>query len=340
MTVSSTINTAGPFSCNGVIVDFPFTFPVFAVSDLRVYLVDPTLETNTLLAYGTDYTVTLATLGGTVSTVATYAAGKQILLKRVLPETQEIDLVNQGDWLPESHEEAFDRAVMLIQQLQEEADRSLQLDESGFSFDADSHRIINLSTGVDSTDAVTLAQMQAGDTASYSAAVAAAFAAMVAWVTSYVTAYWPISTPVSNPSMVTPSTQTVAAGTTRIYFPVPVHGIILSLNGSAQAQTKDFTFVAGNNYIDLVDPLLVSTTVTAFIYTSSSGVTTFDHDYTTVLAGATSAVMPGGAFTSGIVCCDGSIQTPIANYVHVSGSDTINFTSPFLVDTTVLVIKL
>ncbi len=339
MTVSSSVNVAGPFACTGAIVTFPFTFPYFNTADLKVYLVDPALETETLLTYGTNYNVTPASVGGTITTVATYPTGKQILIKRTLIATQEIDLANQGDWLPEVHEEAFDRAIMLIQQILETLGRAIITDESGFNYDAKNNRIINLASGTASTDAVNLGQMQTADTNIYTAAVSAAFAAMVSWVTTYVTNYLPAVSVITNPHMIVPSSQNIVAGQTRIYLPVPVHGIVLSYGGVVQAQTRDYTYTAGNNYVDLTFTPLTDNVVTAFIYTSSTAATAFENDYVEVLAGATSATLPGGAFTNAMVCFNGIVQRPVVDYTHAAGTAVVNFTVPAVSDTIVTVIK-
>lgn len=343
MTVATTTNKTAEFVAG--VSSLPFTFPIFTQDDLDVILVNSTTLVETKLIRGTDYSVTLlydGAGGGTVSLVSAIPAGSTGYVKRVLDETQGIDLKNQGDWFPEQHEEAFDRSVMLVQQLQEQVDRSLKTDNAGTKYNALGKQIGNVGPGVSSTDAATLGQMQTGDTNTFSAAVAAAFASMVSWVTNYVTSYFPSLSIVTNPSMVVPSTQTASAGQTRIFFPVPVHGIVMAWNGGVQAQNKDYIYTAGNNYVDVVgaSPFCGGEIITAFIYSSSTGATAFGQNYAIMPAGDTSVTIPGGVFNSAIVAFDSGIQRPVVDYTHVSGTDVISVPAEFPTATVIHVTRL
>jgi hypothetical protein len=346
MTVASTTNKTSSFAAG--VSSLPFTMPVFNQDDLDVLLVNATTKVETKLTRGTDYTVTLlysGAGGGTITLDATlYPLGIPVgstgYVKRVLDETQEIDLKNQGDWFPEQHEEAFDRAVMLIQQLQEQEDRALHTDNAGTFWDAQNKRIVNLANGTGANDAVNLGQMQSGDAATYTSAVAAAFAAMTAWVISYIASYWPSITPVSASDVVVPSTQQIAVNQTRIYFPVPIYGIILAADGEFQGRVKDFNFTAGNNYVDLTWTPSMVHTITAFIYTSATGLTSsFAHLLATASPGDDHTDMPA-AWTTGIVCYQGSAQAETVNFTHVAGTARIDWLFPVVTTSDVLVIKL
>jgi len=343
MTVATITNKTADFAAG--VVSLPFLFPIFDQDDIDVILVDSTTLVETTLVRGTDYSVTLlydGAGGGTVTLVSAIPTGSTGYVKRVLDETQEIDLKNQGDWFPEQHEEAFDRAVMLIQQLQEQVDRAMLTDNAGTRYDAENLRIGNLADGVASTDAASLGQMQTGDTNTYAAAVAAAFAAMVAWVTNYVTSYFPTAVTVSNPDMLVPSTQTLVAGQTRIFFPVPIYGIILSWRGGVQALNKDYIYTAGNNYVDVVgaSPFVGGEICTAYIYTSSTASSAFSQEYAVLPAGDTSVTIPGAAFTSAIVSFNGGIQRPVVDYGHPALTTTITVPAAFPAAVVINVIKL
>lgn len=109
---------------NGATLAFPFTFPFFENSDIQVFL-DGVLQTIT-----THYTLVNSDPGGTVTFLIAPASNVQVLIKRVLPQTQEFDYVENDTFPAETHEEALDRAIMIIQQQQEIIDRAVRLVET------------------------------------------------------------------------------------------------------------------------------------------------------------------------------------------------------------------
>lgn len=131
MSISSSTRKAGPYSCNGATVVFPFSFKVFSTADVRVVLADAAgLESDLVL--GADYTVALnsdqdATPGGTVTSVTSYAAGYKITLTSQLQNLQPVVLTNQGGFYPKVINDALDRLTILVQQLAEKLGRSLSL---------------------------------------------------------------------------------------------------------------------------------------------------------------------------------------------------------------------
>lgn len=129
MTVSSTTNKA-TYSGNGTTTAFTVPFYFLAAADLQVILRSGATETVQTLT--TQYTVTGAGVasGGTVTMVAAPASGTTLTVLRNVSPTQETDLL-PNDRLPaESLETALDKATMLIQQLDEVADRALQFPAS------------------------------------------------------------------------------------------------------------------------------------------------------------------------------------------------------------------
>lgn len=131
MTVSSQTNNE-TFDGNGVTIlwDLPFRF--FHDNEIFVYLVDPVAFTTTPLSLGTDYTLTGAglpeqfgTAPGKITTTVPVATLKQLYVERIMGIDQLTDIVNQGRFFPEVHEDVFDRLTMLIQQLSGILDRAL-----------------------------------------------------------------------------------------------------------------------------------------------------------------------------------------------------------------------
>ena len=122
MTVSSNTSTT-TFLGNGATV-FPLPFRFFDNADLRVYRIDTTTGAATLQVLGTDYTLTGAgepEVSGNATGVLTLSAplsigGPNLYIERVMEVEQPTDIVNQGNFFADIHEDAFDRMTMLIQQ--------------------------------------------------------------------------------------------------------------------------------------------------------------------------------------------------------------------------------
>lgn len=161
MTVSSQ-NSNETFFGNGVttIWDLPFRF--FANSDIQVSLIDTATDSVIPLVIGTDYTLTGAglpeqfgTAPGKITTTVAVPTGKNLYVERIMAIEQLTDILNQGEFFPEVHEDVFDRLTMLIQQVSAVAGNSMQLDPAGQTWDAKGHRIINVADPVSLQDAAT-----------------------------------------------------------------------------------------------------------------------------------------------------------------------------------------
>lgn len=123
MTVSSQTNNE-TFYGNGVttIWDLPFRF--FDNAQIFAYLLDPAAQLTTPLVLGTDYTLTGAglpeqfgTAPGKITTTIAVPSGKKLYVERVIAIEQLTDIINQGRFFPEVHEDVFDRLTMLLQQV-------------------------------------------------------------------------------------------------------------------------------------------------------------------------------------------------------------------------------
>lgn len=130
MTVPSN-NNREDYSGNDVTTVFSYSFPIFEDSDLQVLHTDSG-GTVTTLVLDTDYTVSGAgdVNGGSITypiSGSPLATGESLAILRVLPVTQETDLRNQGSFFAETHEDVFDRIVMILQQHDEALDRAFSL---------------------------------------------------------------------------------------------------------------------------------------------------------------------------------------------------------------------
>jgi hypothetical protein len=133
MTISSTTRIAGPFIGNGTASAFPFTFKVFAATDLDVIKLTVSTGTESTLVLTTDYTVSLngdqnSNPGGTVTlTAGALASGFTLTITSDIANLQPTDLTNQGGFYPEVITDSFDRATIQIQQIADIGDRTLKI---------------------------------------------------------------------------------------------------------------------------------------------------------------------------------------------------------------------
>lgn len=106
------------YTGNGVTTSYPYQFRIYKASDLVVTRATPE-GVETTLVLNTDYTVTGVGkyAGGNVVLTSALASGYHLAIERVLPVTQETDLRNQGAYFAETHEDVFDRLIMLLQRI-------------------------------------------------------------------------------------------------------------------------------------------------------------------------------------------------------------------------------
>ncbi len=117
MTVPST-RFREDYAGNGSATSFPYAFRIFKAADLVVTKTDNS-GNETTLTLGTHYTVTGAGSynGGAVVLTTALPTSYRLTIERVLAIRQDTDLRNQGEFLAETHEDAFDRLTMIVQRL-------------------------------------------------------------------------------------------------------------------------------------------------------------------------------------------------------------------------------
>lgn len=127
----ATANNRNDYVGAGNVGPFPYTFKIWAASDLRVVKRTST-GAETVLNYPADFTVTGIgkSAGGNVTLISALPAGYNIVVKRVRPATQTTDLRNQNSYFREDTEDALDKLVMLDQQQQESISRLFGVPES------------------------------------------------------------------------------------------------------------------------------------------------------------------------------------------------------------------
>lgn len=117
---------------------FDYTFKVFSQNDLLVIVYQGTTENSLVL--NTDYTIDAESIGedagGTISLTSEgqdwidedgfLATGYSLEILRNAPYTQPTDVRNQGDFFPDTIEDAYDYLCMQVQQLREMLSRAMK----------------------------------------------------------------------------------------------------------------------------------------------------------------------------------------------------------------------
>ena len=129
MAVETTDIKSALLACNGSVTTFPFTFPILATGDLKVYLITNATEAKELLTETTDYSVSATnddySSGGNVETVSTYSSAYSILIVRDVTNTQTTDYTVGDDLDADVLESDFDRRTMVAQEFAELLSRML-----------------------------------------------------------------------------------------------------------------------------------------------------------------------------------------------------------------------
>lgn len=120
---------------------YAYGFKIYDESELLVIVRD-TDDVETTLTLTTDYTVdgVRDSDGGEITLVdddqdwldaeGDLKTGYTLTIRRILPYTQTTDIRNQGTFYPETHEDALDRIVMLVQQLANDVAGAIKLPQT------------------------------------------------------------------------------------------------------------------------------------------------------------------------------------------------------------------
>lgn len=117
---------------NGATDEYVYDFRIFDKTHLKVTKLVSGASAETPLTVDVDYTV--ADVGEDEGTITLLAGnlpnGDKLTIRRFLPLTQDSVFTNQGAYHAESHQNEFDRGVMVAQQQQSELDRCLKIAET------------------------------------------------------------------------------------------------------------------------------------------------------------------------------------------------------------------
>ena len=126
MSVQNITRRAGPYVGTGLVSAYTFAFKVFRSEDVKVVRsesADASAQ-DEVLKFGTDYTVKLNAnqdekAGGTVTLVSPLAEGLRLSILSAITPDQQMVLTNHDGMLPTTLNDSADKAIALIQELQE-----------------------------------------------------------------------------------------------------------------------------------------------------------------------------------------------------------------------------
>ena len=143
MTVASTRNKV-TYSGNGSTRSWPFSFNVPDASYMHVIITNSD-GGETTLSSGYSVDLDASTVTYPVDDLQDpLAEGNKITLMREVPITQDMDLMNQGNYDAESLERAYDKLTMIAQQLKENIDRAITVSVSS----ADDDKLVYLANAL------------------------------------------------------------------------------------------------------------------------------------------------------------------------------------------------
>ena len=174
--VPSSLAKAGPYIATGTLgEEFAFSFPVLASTHIAVW-------ENNELRLATGYDVTLTGVGGKVVFKEGYlpAAGSKVTILRSVPLTQETDLPDNTRLYPSVMETAFDKGMMVCQELMELVSRAIKVGPADDVIDFDELKALFQAAQAAAAFAATAASAAAAAQAAAEAAAAASAAALSA----------------------------------------------------------------------------------------------------------------------------------------------------------------
>ena len=134
MTVSTT-SIKNSYSGNGSTTAFAYTFKAFASSEIKVFIRTDSTGAEAQRSEGsgsTNYSVSGVgnAGGGTVTFVTAPASGETVVIRRQTTQTQGTDYVENDPFPAEDHETALDKLTHIVQEVQEELDRSFKVSKT------------------------------------------------------------------------------------------------------------------------------------------------------------------------------------------------------------------
>ena len=127
MTITTTTSTRS-FSGDASTTVFAYNYKILDDDEIQV-IIRAATGAETVKGKGTHYTVSGVGVasGGNITFGTAPANTETVVLRRSTPQTQSVDLVENDPFTAETVEGAFDRSVILAQELQEQVNRSIKI---------------------------------------------------------------------------------------------------------------------------------------------------------------------------------------------------------------------
>ena len=166
-TLSDTSNRAPLATGDGSTVNFTFTFPIIATSELEVWLRTTATGAQVQQTLTTEYSVSATnnnfTSGGTVTMVTAPTTAQKLLILRTTPQTQLHDFGSSGIHL--AIENSDDKLTRILIDIQEQLNRSLKFPKT------DATTISSIMDGSVTRDSQRLGFNSAGEPAIFSSGI-------------------------------------------------------------------------------------------------------------------------------------------------------------------------
>ncbi|MBQ7977787.1 MAG: hypothetical protein IJ301_04295 [Clostridia bacterium] len=115
------------YGCNGSTVKFSFNWKIIEPEDLVVLLEDELTLEQVKLVDGVDYTLEFGDVGGEITTLQKYPAGKDIIIAREVSRFQDKTYSTSSGFQTKQIEESLDRLSANVQDLAYTLDRALKV---------------------------------------------------------------------------------------------------------------------------------------------------------------------------------------------------------------------
>jgi len=160
---------------------FNYTFKIFESTDLNVYVTPVGQDPDDDVDIVTGYSVTGIgdENGGTITLVTPTTAGDSVTIVSDIPESRTTDYQNNGDFLPDTVNDDFDKVVSLVKQANDKVNRTVSFQQSeqgvsnlelpapvalkGLRWKADLSGLENIDLDTGASDPPTIRQVLTGD---------------------------------------------------------------------------------------------------------------------------------------------------------------------------------
>lgn len=320
MTITSGVNDGITYSGNGSTTNFPFPFKVNTAAQVEVIIRDPD-GVETIKTLNSHYTVANQNVEGSGSVTypasgSALASGYKITINPKMDFKQSTDIRNQGRFAPETHEAAFDTAMMHIKELRGMINRAALFKKSsgitGFTFSDDPVAGKLLYVANDGLS-IKMSGVSYGDiqgNLSTLVAIAADISAVAA-IDTDVSAVAAIDTDVSAVAAITAEVQTVAGIDSEVATVAGISSAVSTVSGIAAAVSNVSSISSAVSNVSSISSAVSTVSGISANVTTVAGISA----NVTTVAGISSAVSTVASISSAV----SSVNSNASNINTVAG---------------------